>query len=134
VKRHFGFTLVELVAFIAIAGVVAVAMVQVFGVSLSGVAQGRENVQAVQLAQQRMDLIVGQRLRLGYTAFNLSYDPCTLSGWTNAVCNPTVTGVGAFVVTSSNVACGAGCRSVTVNVTSPQSPGSFSLTREFWEY
>jgi type II secretory pathway pseudopilin PulG len=135
-QRQGAFTLVELVVFIAIVGVVAVALVRVFGGTLGGVQRSKELAQIVQLAQQRMEVIAGQRTNLGFAAFNAAnYDPCALAiaPWpATAACTTTTYGVGSFTVTSTFTVLNAQSREVTVTVTSPQGGGPITLTRQFW--
>jgi len=85
--RSRGVTLVELVVFIVIVGIAAFALLQSFGSLLPRSPTGAQLTQASQLAQERMELILGQRNVLGYTnAINL--DPCIV-GPAPAVCTNT---------------------------------------------
>src|SRR5687768_12406091 len=59
-----GVTLIELIAFIVIASVVATAMLHVFSSTMRGSYFGKEMTQGAQLAQQRMEVIYGQRKTL----------------------------------------------------------------------
>ena len=75
------------------------------------------------LAQQRLEVIRGQRSRLGYAGFTAAtYDPCPPVGaWTAQACQTTTYPGGSYTITStfSDVACGANCKQVVVTVTEP---------------
>jgi type II secretory pathway pseudopilin PulG len=144
-RNDRGVTLVELIAFIAISGIVAAALVQVFSATMHGAHYGKEVTQATQLAQQRMDVILGQRARLGYAGFTVTtYDPCPPVGtWATAPCNTTTYPAGSYTVSSSGSsfaadACGAGtgtnCRLIVVTVAGPYGDPLASLTAQFWNY
>ncbi len=133
-----GVTLIEMIAFIVIAGIAMVVLVQVFAVSTRGSHTGKQLTQAVHLAQQRLEVIRGQRARLGYAGFtSATYDPCPPVGaWTAQACQTTSYAGGSFTVTStfSDVACGADCKQVTVTVTEPDGATVSVLTTQFWNY
>jgi Tfp pilus assembly protein PilE len=134
-----GVTLVELIAFIVIAGVVATAMFQAFSGTMRGSHLGKEMTQATQHAQQRMEVILGQRKRLGYTAFiGGDYDPCDppplAAPWdTNQACIST-TGYQVASALSAPDACGTGCSEITISVTGPQGDVLARLTDQVWNY
>lgn len=144
--RERGVTLVELIMFIVIIGIVVVAMVQAFSGTMRGSHYGKEMTVATQLAQQRMEVIFGQRKRLGFSGFTAAnYDPCGLAiaPWpTTEACSTTTHGAGSFNVASSfdstSNACGAGagtnCVVVTVAVTGPNGDALTSLTAHIWDY
>ncbi len=135
-----GLTFVELIAFIVIAGVIAAALVQAFGGSGRGAHYGKQLTQATQLAQQRMEVILGQRKRLGHAAFVTSpdYDPCQSGAWgTSALCATTTTPAGPYTVTSTRSAagaCGTGCVEITVTVRGPYGDVLARLTAQVWDY
>ncbi len=149
-----GVTLVELIAFIVIVSIVATAMVQAFSGTMRGSDAGRELTQATQLAQQRMDVILGQikstRSASGYAGITSSnYDPCKspVGSWTTAhVCDTTIYSGVSYSVNSSfngaSDACGAGtgtdCILITVTVTDPYnrlaSSSPLTLTYQVWNY
>lgn len=137
--RTRGLTFIELVAFIVIAAVVAVAMIQAFGGTLRGSHYGKELTQATQLAQQRMEVILGQRKTLGYAAFITSpdYDPCQSGAWTAQLCGTTSTPAGNYTVSSTRSApnaCGTGCTEITVTVTGPYGDVLARLAGQVWDY
>ena len=71
--RGRGFTLLEMIVFIVIVGVAAVALFQMFRQTLPRSPTPGQLVQATQLAQERMELILGRRGVVSYAALN---DPC----------------------------------------------------------
>lgn len=137
--RQRGFTLIEMIVFIVVAGIVGTTLIHAFGSTMRGSHLGKEMTQAAQLAQQRMEVIAGQRNRLGYANFNaLNYDPCQLGLWVGPqVCATTTYGAGTFGVTSTPPvanSCGVGCTEVSVTVTSPYGGILTVLTQQFWNY
>jgi type II secretory pathway pseudopilin PulG len=68
-----GFTLIELVIFIVIAGVLIAGLGAVFSTTMQGGADPGRLTQATQIAQERMELILGRRRAAGFAAFT---DPC----------------------------------------------------------
>jgi prepilin-type N-terminal cleavage/methylation domain-containing protein len=72
--RLRGFSLVELLVFIVIFGIAAYALLRSFASVLPRSPTPAQLTQATLLAQERMELILGQRDALGYNAANL--DPC----------------------------------------------------------
>jgi type II secretory pathway pseudopilin PulG len=134
-----GVTLVELIAFIVIVAIVAAAMVQAFSGTMRGSHYGKELTQATQLAQERMEVILGQRKRLGYASFIAGdYDPCqpppaVVAPWsTNQACVATTYTVASTL--SAADACGTGCSEITVTVTGPYGDVLARLTEQVWNY
>lgn len=129
--RIKGVTLVELVAFIAIVGIVAVAMVQAFSGTMRGSHMGKQMTQAMELVQGRMELIQGKRVELGYTTLNsTNYDPCKpVSSWTVEACQ-----TGNYTVDSNYDASSGTYKEVTVTVTGPYGDVLARLTARFWDY
>lgn len=139
IARSDGVTLVELIAFIAIVSVVAAAMFHAFSGTMRGSHFGKEMTQATQLAQQRMEVILGQRKTLGYTAFiaSANYDPCQSGVWTTQLCGTTSTPAGNYVVASTRSAadaCGTGCTEIEVTVTGPYGGQLARATTQVWNY
>jgi prepilin-type N-terminal cleavage/methylation domain-containing protein len=83
--RGRGFTLVEMIAFIVIVGIAAVALFQMFRQTLPRSPTPAQLIQATQLAQERMELILGRRGVVSYAALN---DPC-VGGTPPAICTNT---------------------------------------------
>jgi prepilin-type N-terminal cleavage/methylation domain-containing protein len=94
-----GLTLIELVMFLAILGVASVALFRSFGSVVPRTPTPAQLVQGAQLAQERMELILGQRQALGYGAAQL--DPCKVGS--PAICSNTL----GFSVTSVGTGTGA---------------------------
>lgn len=67
-----GATLVELISFIIIVGVVVAGLFTAFAGILRSVGVPEHITQALELAQGRMELIVAQKHRLGFAAFDAS--------------------------------------------------------------
>src|SRR5712691_6102632 len=100
-KRIRGFTLVELVVFIVILGLAAYALFRSFGSVLPRSPTAAQLTQAMQLAQERMELIQGQRdSPLAGRGFNntVDLDPCNVGAPT--VCTTTF----GYTVTSGGTA------------------------------
>lgn len=141
-QRLRGLTLVELIMFIVIVGAVAAAMVQAFSGTARGSHLGKEITQATQLAQQRMEVILGQRWRLDYGAFdNTNYDPCQLAlGFFpgSQACATTSYPGGSFIVQSSFnnpvPACDPDCKEISVTVNGPFGDQRAQLRVQVWDY
>ena len=84
VAMQRGFSLIELIAFIVIMGIAAVALLSMYRAVLPRGATPAEITLATELAQERMELILGQRVAGGYSPLA---DPCVVSA--AAVCTPT---------------------------------------------
>ena len=102
--RGRGFTLLEMIVFIVIVGVAAVALFQMFRQTLPRSPTPGQLIQAAQLAQERMELILGRRGVVSYAALN---DPC-VGGTPPAICTNTfgytvaVSGISAVVPWNGN--------------------------------
>jgi type II secretory pathway pseudopilin PulG len=84
-----GVTLIELIAFIIIVGVLVSGLAAGLSGTLRGSTASRPVTQALQLAQERMELILGQKAVLGFSGFTAAtYDPCAI-GSTHPACNTT---------------------------------------------
>lgn len=96
-----GVSLIELIAFIVIMGISVVALLSMYRAVLPRGATPAQITVATQLAQERMELILGQRVARGYSPVT-SLDPCPGA----AICAPTtgysviVSGGGSPVVWS----------------------------------
>ena len=71
-----GVTLVELVAFIVIVALLATGLIAAFTSAMKDTPKSNEITQALQLAQERMELILAYKKSKGFTAL---VDPCTLA-------------------------------------------------------
>ena len=88
VERSEGLTLVELVVFIVIIGVAAFALLGSFANLLPRSPTAAQITQASQLAQERMELILGQRNVRGYNN-TVDLDPC-IAGPAPPICTNTL--------------------------------------------
>ncbi|MBE0627184.1 MAG: hypothetical protein IH606_20490 [Burkholderiales bacterium] len=91
-----GVSLIELIAFTVIMGISAVALLSMYRAVLPRGATPAQITLATQLAQERMELLLGQRDAYGYSTAVLT-DPCA-SGSPPAIC----TGLYSIVVTGIN--------------------------------
>jgi len=102
--RARGFTLIEMVVFIVVVGVAAVALFRMFGQTMPRSPAPSQLTQATQLAQERMELILGRRGVVGYNALN---DPC-VGGTPPVICTNsygytvTVAGISSVVAWNGN--------------------------------
>jgi Tfp pilus assembly protein PilV len=71
--RQIGLTLVEVVAFLVVMGVGAAALLPMIKNVLPRSASASQITRATQMAQARMELIMGQRSSSGFSGLN---DPC----------------------------------------------------------
>lgn len=77
-KHSRGFTLMELLIFILILGIIVAGLASIYPISLKGASLNTEYERALHLAQERMELIIGQRKTLGFTNFRATnFDPCS---------------------------------------------------------
>jgi len=99
-----GVSLIELVAFIVIMGIAVVALLSMYRAVLPRGATPAEITLATQLAQERMELILGQRIVDGYSTAVLN-DPC-VGGVPPAICTNqfTPSGLYSIIVTGINPA------------------------------
>lgn len=76
--QQHGVTLVELIAFIIIVGLLVSGLMSGFSVTMRGSATPMQVTQALQLAQERMELIRARKDVVGFACFTgTRYDPCT---------------------------------------------------------
>jgi MSHA pilin protein MshD len=111
-RRDTGFTLIELIIFIVIAGVLAVGLASVFSGTMRGVAEPGQLTQATQIAQERMELILGRRRAVGFATFT---DPCPAS----PLCTPAPAGYTVAAAIATNWLGDTNYRVITVTVTGP---------------
>ena len=97
-----GVTLIELVAFIVIMGISVVALLSMYRAVLPRGVTPAQITLAAQLAQERMELLLGQREAFGYSTAVLT-DPCT-GGTPPAICTSGLVPAGLYsiVVTGIN--------------------------------
>jgi MSHA pilin protein MshD len=76
-RRQLGVTLIELVAFIVIVGVVVAGLMAGFSSTVRSAATPQEMTQGLQLAQGRLELIFARKQVLGFAGFTgATFDPC----------------------------------------------------------
>lgn len=81
-KREYGMTLIEVVIFIVVMGILGTTILSTFYYSLKNTPTVDYNAQAIALAEKRMDIIVGQCRKVGFATFT---DLCVGSP-SSAVC------------------------------------------------
>jgi prepilin-type N-terminal cleavage/methylation domain-containing protein len=137
-SRQYGFTLAELVVVIAVIGLAAAAVLRLLVLNRANVPTPAQITVADQLAQERMELILGTRQTLGFASI---VDPCA-----SATPTPCTT-VSGYTVTANGVPSGATSplswsvdantthfRLVTVTVTGPTGTQLSSLTAVVGNY
>jgi len=86
-RRCDGLSLVEVVVFIVITGLVLAGLVVGMSGAVRTAPKSREMHQGLQLAQGRMELILEQRNTLGFTGFtSATFDPCAPPGGAQEAC------------------------------------------------
>lgn len=116
-----GVTMIELIVFIIIVGVLVSGLMSGFSTTMLGSGKPKQVTQALQLAQERMELIRAQKDVLGFAGFTAAtYDPC-LTGSTHPACNnPPLPGFVVTPVLDETGACLGGdtnYKCITVTVT-----------------
>jgi type II secretory pathway pseudopilin PulG len=104
-SRGAGFTLLEAIVFIVVLSVLLAGLATSLRSSLHNAPIASQMDIASELAQQRMELILGQRRAAGFAAFA---DPCPGP----AACTPPA----GYTVTAA-IAAGGNSKTITVNVT-----------------
>ncbi len=115
-RQGSGFSLIEVVVFIVVLGVLVAGLVVAFGSQLQNSPVAGRLDSAAELAQQRMELILAQRRAMGFAAFA---DPCPGP----AICTPP----SGYTVTSSIVA-GYGADPTNYKIVTVSVAGSSSIT------
>jgi len=110
--KHQGFSLIELIIFIVIIGIVGVALLRIFGTILQSSPSANYQTTAIALAQERMELILAKRRQSGFTSLT---DPC--SGSSASICiNPTGYNVSANI-SNTTINSDNNYKTITVTVT-----------------
>lgn len=113
--RPGGFTLVEVLLFIVIVGILGAALLAAFSGMLTYSGLPRNIAIADGLAQERMEIMLARRRALGYSAFIANPDPCTVSP------QPPCTSFPAGYAVSSAISFpAANLAQITVTVTGPE--------------
>ncbi len=126
-RRSAGFTLIEAIVFIVVAGVLTAGLVVALVAPLRGTAEVGQLDRAAELVQSRMELILGQRRAAGFAAFA---DPC-MPGPGPAICTPP-----AGYAVSSSIVTGWGAdpanfKVITVTVSGPTSLTATALVADY---
>ncbi len=121
-KREKGHTLIELIIFLVIMGILTASMILAITMSLEHMPNIHDASTAIGLGQQRMEFVLGQRAIKGYSSFT---DTCT-GGSPPALC----TDPSGFT-TSSTVTSVSGGKLITVTVTGN---AALTLTEEVRDY
>jgi len=118
-KTAAGYSLIELVMFIVILGILGAALFSAFGIALQGSGDSYPNSDAARLAQERMELILAQRRALGFAGFTAaSFDPCTATPpSTQAVCAAIPAGYTVSAAFTGNWGGDANYKTIAVIVT-----------------
>lgn len=116
-----GYSLVELVIFIVIMGIIGAALFTGFSAALSGTSASTGNADPMQLAQQRMELVLAQKRALGFTGFTAAtFDPCTSAPpSTLPVCTGIPAGYSVNTALANNWGGDINYKVITVSVTGP---------------
>jgi prepilin-type N-terminal cleavage/methylation domain-containing protein len=116
-NKHKGFTLVELIIFIVIIGVSVSSLITVYRTALKNTPTGNYQTTAIELAQGRMEIILGQKRLKGFTSFS---DPCPAA----AVCSIPASLSDDFTIVSNvvntTISGDSNYKIITVTVTGPQ--------------
>ena len=118
-KQQKGISLIELVVFIVVIAILAVGLFKALGRSLPSSPTAQQITRATQIAQERMELILGEDDVLGFAS--TAIDPC-VGGTPPAICTTpgftiTVTGVSPVVACPAAIDSNtANCKSITVTV------------------
>ena len=113
-----GVTLVELVAFIVIAALLATGLIAAFTNAMRDTPKSNEITQALQLAQERMELILAYKQSKGFIAL---IDPCTLASPPAQCTSPSGYSVTTPATIINNWNGSSEFKEVQVDVTGPQS-------------
>lgn len=123
-----GVTLVELIAFIVIAALLATGLMATFTTSMKATPPSGDVSQALQLAQERMELILAYKKSKGFTAM---LDPCTLAS-PPTQCTSFPSGFNVPPATIINNWNGSNeYKVITVNVTGPQTIAITALVASY---
>lgn len=126
-KRSSGYTLIELIIFMVIVTILGTTVFVGFNMALSRENTVVANVRAMFMAQQRMDMIWGQRLQNGFSLF---VDPCIslfASPATDNICSKNAFAFG-YTVSSTITSNWNGDPDLTSIVVTVTGPGSATLS------
>jgi len=126
-RRMSGFTLVELIIFIVVSGILAVGLAGVFSSSIRGGAEPGRLTQATQIAQERMELILAQKRRARLVGSFVFADPCPAS----PVCTPVPAGYAVVSNIAPDWNGDINYRLITVTVNGPANATLISVVANF---
>lgn len=96
-----GLSLIELIAFIVIMGISVTALLSMYRAVLPRGATPAQITLATQLAQERMELLLGRRVASGYSTVMLT-DPC-VGGTPPAICTDQFTPSGLYSISVTGI-------------------------------
>jgi len=126
-RKQQGFTLIELVIFMVIVTIMAATIFLGFDMALQQENVVSNNANAMYIGQQRMDLIIGQRIENGFSGF---VDPCVslfASPATDNICSKNAFAFG-YTVSSTITTSWSGNANLTSIVVNVTGPGSATLS------
>lgn len=115
-KPQAGISLIELVVFIVVVAIVAVGLFKALARSLPIAPTPQQITQATQFAQERVELILGQKDVLTFSGMT---DPC-VGGTPPAICTPPA----GFSVTVCGVNAGGSCAAPPIPCPNPIDPST----------
>ncbi len=128
---HRGFSLIELVIFIVVTSILATALFAVFSTALRGPALASDSNRAMQIAVERMELILPQRQVLGFAAFAIpAADPCQ-QGSAQLACTSIPAGFTVTPAIAPDWGGDTNYKVVTITVTGPATATLTSLIADY---
>ena len=120
-RHQLGLTLIEILLFIVIVGIVAAGLLTAFNGALRNSSTPGQMLTAQLLAQERMEVIIGQRRVLGFGGFTSStFDPCTATPSSNQpFCTSFPSGYSVTATFSNNWGGDTNYKLITVDVSGP---------------
>ena len=128
-----GYSLIELIVFIVVLGILGAALFTGFSTALMTSASSQPGLDATQLAQQRMELILAQKRRLGFAGFvSTTFDPCTSAPpSTQPVCISIPAGYTVSSTLTANWNGNANYKVITVTVTGKDQASLVALVANY---
>lgn len=123
-KHQRGFTLIEVVVFTVVLSIVAIMMMMGMNISLKGSPDITKKTQAMLMAQQRMEIIMGKRL---YDGFAFMADPCGAGPFPDILCAEGAYAYG-YTVSSTLTPNWSGNPNLTLVVVNVTGPSTATLT------
>lgn len=123
-RIYRGFTLIEVIIFIAVLSIVAIMMMMGMNISLKGSPDTTKKTQAMIMAQQRMEIIMGKRL---YDGFPFFADPCGAGPFPDILCAEGAYAYG-YTVSSTLTPNWSGNPDLTLVVVNVTGPSTATLT------